>query len=67
MQEEYWDSFKNSGKITDYLYYKGMGICERVMNKYSGDTCNAAKIEEKASESNNSNGNGNSDGSSWRI
>ena len=31
--EEYWD------KIEDYLYYKGMSICEETINRYKeGDT-----------------------------
>ena len=37
--EEYWDRFVASGKIEDYLYYKGMRICEETMNRYKeGDT-----------------------------
>ena len=35
--EEYWDRFVASGKIEDYLYYKGMSICEETINK-EGDT-----------------------------
>lgn len=37
--EEYWDRFVTTGKIEDYLYYKGMRICEETMNRYKeGDT-----------------------------
>lgn len=37
--EEYWDRFVASGKIEDYLYYKGMSICEETINRYKeGDT-----------------------------
>lgn len=37
--EEYWDRFVTRGKIEDYLYYKGMRICEETMNRYKeGDT-----------------------------
>lgn len=37
--EEYWDRFVTTGKIEDYLYYKGMCICEQTMNRYhEGDT-----------------------------
>ena len=32
--EEYWDRFVTTGKIEDYLYYKGMRICEETMNRY---------------------------------
>lgn len=27
MEEMYWDRFRKTGKITDYLYYRGMQIC----------------------------------------
>ena len=37
--EEYWDRFVASGKIEDYLYYKGMSICEETINRNKeGDT-----------------------------
>ena len=32
--EKYWDRFVASGKIEDYLYYKGMSICEETINRY---------------------------------
>lgn len=34
MEEEYWKRFFETGKIKDYLYYKGMGICRQVMESY---------------------------------
>ena len=27
MEEMYWDRFRKTWKITDYLYYRGMQIC----------------------------------------
>ena len=37
--EEYWDRFVASGKIEDYLYYKGVSICEEKIKRYkAGDT-----------------------------
>lgn len=33
MEEKYWSSFLQSGKVTDYLYYKGLGICRQVMER----------------------------------
>ena len=37
--EEYWDRFVTTGKIEDYLYYKGMRICEETLNSFKeGDT-----------------------------
>lgn len=38
MEEEYWDRFMETGKITDYLYYKGMAICKQVMDSHEGIT-----------------------------
>ena len=37
MEERYWKQFFKTGKITDYLYYKGMEIISRVMDSYEGD------------------------------
>ncbi len=37
MEEKYWKQFLETGKITDYLYYKGMQIISRVMDSYEGD------------------------------
>ena len=39
MEEDYWKRFLESGKIKDYLYYKGMAICKQVMDHYeSGES-----------------------------
>ena len=38
MEKEYWERFFKTGKITDYLSYKGMAICKRVMESYEGGT-----------------------------
>ncbi len=35
MEEKYWEQFLASGTVSDYLYYKGMEVCGRVMQKYS--------------------------------
>lgn len=37
MEEEYWKQFLRTGKITDYLYYKGMQMTGRIMDSYEGD------------------------------
>lgn len=37
MEEKYWKQFLETGKITDYLYYKGMQICSQVMDRYESD------------------------------
>ena len=37
MEEKYWQQFLETGKITDYLYYKGMQIISRVMDSYEGN------------------------------
>ena len=36
MEEEYWRRFLKTGKIKAYLYYRGMTICDKVMNSYIG-------------------------------
>jgi len=37
VEEKYWQQFLETGKITDYLYYKGMQIISRVMDSYEGN------------------------------
>ncbi len=37
MEEKYWNQFLETGKIMDYLYYKGMQICSRMIDNYEGD------------------------------
>lgn len=49
MQTVYWEQFWTTGKIEDYLNYKGMVICENVLNRYE---------KEETRESNNSDWNG---------
>ena len=34
MEEKYWQQFLETGRIHDYLTYKGMEICRRVMDSY---------------------------------
>lgn len=37
MEEFYWNRFLETGKITDYLYYKGMEICKNVMDNHESE------------------------------
>lgn len=37
MEEEYWQRFLKTGKILDYLYYKGLAICRQVMESYESE------------------------------
>ena len=34
MKERFWKTFVQTGKVEDYLNYKGMEICRNVMEKY---------------------------------
>ncbi len=49
MEEEYWRKFLKTGKIRDYLYYRGMMICKQVMDRVESG---------ESSESDNSNRHG---------
>lgn len=55
MEEKYWDRFITSGSINDYLYYKGMSICSRVMQKYAGRPDAVQETGDETSEPNYSN------------
>lgn len=48
-KEIYWNRFLETGKIEDYLYYKGMEICAEIMTNCE---------REEACESDRSNRNG---------
>ena len=34
MEEEYWKQFAMTGKVEDYLSYKGIETCQNIMKKY---------------------------------
>ena len=34
MEEKFWKQFMVSGKVSDYLYYRGFGILRQIMAKY---------------------------------
>lgn len=56
MEETYWNKFMASGKVDDYLEYKGIQICHSVMERY--DRLPDARTEVRRSESDNGYGNG---------
>ena len=31
MEKKYWKQFMKTGRIADYLYYRGIQICRKVM------------------------------------
>ena len=37
MEEQYWERFIETGKIADYLSYRGIVICKQIMGRYEGD------------------------------
>lgn len=65
MEEKYWKQFAASGKVTDYLNYRGMAICEEVMRKH-GRLSEAGTGEIKG-ESDNRDGDGAVGRPDWRI
>ena len=56
MEETYWNKFMASGKVGDYLEYKGIRICNSVIERY--DRLPDAGTEVRRSESDNGYGNG---------
>lgn len=58
MKEKYWETFTQTGRVEDYLFYKGIERCQNIMDKY----------EEAESESvSNSNRDGDFGITDWRI
>lgn len=37
MEELYWNRFAETGKITDYLNYRGISICAQIMKRHERD------------------------------
>lgn len=58
MQEKYWERFIKSGRVEDYLIYKGMEICQNIMEKYE---------EKKSEPGSNSDRDGAFIIAGWRI
>ena len=58
MEETYWRRFLETGKVEDYLYYRGMEICSQVMKNHES---------EPIDESDNSDGYGTCRGVCGRI
>ena len=60
MKERYWEQFMTTGKVDDYLSYKGFSICTQVMEKYKNPKTCKCEAESKGqdSESDNSYRNG---------
>lgn len=57
MEEKYWKQFMKTGRIADYLYYRGIQICRRVMEH----------SQEKTYESDYRNGHGTFGNSGGRL
>lgn len=34
MKQAYWEQFAETGRVEDYLYYKGIETCQNIMEKY---------------------------------
>lgn len=39
MEETYWKQFAATGKVEDYLSYKGIETCGEIMKKYEDQQC----------------------------
>lgn len=58
MEEKFWNRFAETGKIADYLTYRGIAICEEVIRRHEGDT---------SGESDYSDGDGDRVSADWGI
>lgn len=56
MEERYWNKFMESGKVGDYLNYRGMAICTQVMRRYG--EAGRDRTGDRNSEPDKCNGNG---------
>ena len=39
VETRYWKRFLKTGKIVDYLYYRGMMTCKEIMERCEGEAC----------------------------
>lgn len=42
MKQLYWEEFVKTGKVEDYLLYKGVETCQNIMEKYEGKSVESA-------------------------
>lgn len=58
MEQKYWERFTETGRVEDYLYYKGMETCKNIMEQHE---------EHKSESVNNSYRDGTIGNGDWRI
>lgn len=47
MEQTYWERFTQTGKVEDYLQYRGMEICCAVMKQYEGDKSESGHFSDR--------------------
>ncbi|MEG0191444.1 MAG: hypothetical protein RR681_09715 [Lachnospiraceae bacterium] len=45
MEPVYWNEFTQSGKVDDYLYYRGVETCRQIVRKYDQEETGRGKVE----------------------
>ena len=63
MKEDYWERFVKTGKVEDYLTYRGMARCEAEMNRYQ----NESRKDEESEPDDYRDRNDSVSASDWRI
>lgn len=38
MEQKYWERFTQTGRVEDYLYYRGIQTCKQIMERYEDKT-----------------------------
>ncbi len=47
MEETYWKQFAKTGKVEDYLSYKGIKTCREIMEKYEDKQCESVNHSDR--------------------
>lgn len=63
MKEDYWDRFEKTGKVEDYLTYKGMARSETAAARYQ----NESRKDEESEPDDYRDRNDSVSASDWRI
>lgn len=47
MEQNYWEQFKKSGRVEDYLQYKGIGSFQNKMEQYGEKNSESVKRSDR--------------------
>lgn len=47
MEQRYWEQFAKSGRVEDYLFYRGIQTCQNIMDRYEDKSSESVKYSNR--------------------